>query len=91
MTQYERVLAVLDRSAVPLALHEIKDAILARFEQMDSEAGISARIRDIRHDLEGRKAGTVEAVRAPGRAWYRYFVARRPAAGNGQEGFSLKA
>lgn len=76
MTQYKRVLAVLEKASAPLALFEIKAAIMARFQRMDSEAGISARIRAIRHDLEGQQAGTVETARAPGKAWFRYRVAR---------------
>ncbi len=76
MTQYQRVLAVLEASTIPMALFEIKQAILARFEQVDSEAGISARIRDIRHDLESQNTGTIAAHRVPDKAWYRYRVQR---------------
>ena len=81
MTQYQRVLAVLEASSIPMALFEIKQAILARFEQLDSEAGISARIRDIRHELEAQNTGTIESVREPHKAWHRYKV-RRSQQGN---------
>lgn len=73
-SQYDRVLAVLKAAVQPMSLFEIKEAISARFERMDSEAGISARIRDIRHDLERSRAGTVCAVREQGKAWFRYRV-----------------
>lgn len=73
-SQYDRVLAVLKAAAQPLSLFEIRQAIMARFERMDSEAGISARIRDIRHDLEKAQAGTICARREQGKAWCRYSV-----------------
>jgi len=73
-SQYDRVLAVLKAAAKPLSLFEIREAITARFERMDSEAAISARIRDIRHDLERNQTGTICAVREQGKAWCRYRV-----------------
>jgi hypothetical protein len=59
MTQLSRVLGILETSSNPLALFEIKAAILERFRQLDSEGGISARIRNIRHLLKNDGAGTV--------------------------------
>ena len=70
-SQYARVLAVLESAANPLSLFEIKDAILARFKLTDSEAAISARIRDIRHNSV---TGTVNSLRQPGKSWFRYWV-----------------
>jgi len=47
-TQLGRVYLVLSEAMYWLQLHEIGDAILARFKQRDSHAGISARIRELR-------------------------------------------
>ncbi|WP_282347949.1 hypothetical protein [Pseudomonas sp. PS01301] len=76
MTQLSRVLEILETSSKPLALFEIKAAILERFRQLDSEAGISARIRNIRHRLENDGAGTVRAEKAENVSWYRYRLQR---------------
>lgn len=76
MTQYSRVLTILEAAGKPLALFEIKAAILERFRQMDSEAGISARIRNIRQRLEVEGVGTVMAEKAKGASWFRYCIKR---------------
>lgn len=81
-SQYSRVLEVLETAGKPLALFEIKEAILKRFKRLDSEAGISARIRDIRHALEVQAVGTVESFRETTAAWYRYRVKRNAAKSN---------
>lgn len=47
-TQLGRVYLVLRDASYWLQLHEIGDAILSRFGRMDSHAGISARIRELR-------------------------------------------
>lgn len=47
-SQIGRVYLVLSEATYWLQLHEIGEAILARFGQMDSHAGISARIRELR-------------------------------------------
>jgi hypothetical protein len=47
-TQLGRVYLVLSEVMYWLQLHEIGEAILARFKQRDSHAGISARIRELR-------------------------------------------
>ena len=47
-TQIGRVYLVMSDATYWMQLHEIGDAILARFGQMDSHAGISARIRELR-------------------------------------------
>lgn len=75
-SQKARVLAVLQASDVPLALFEIRDRIEAQFMQFDSDAAISARIRDIRHELEVESCGTVGRVQVPGRSWCRYQLVR---------------
>ncbi|WP_074829754.1 MULTISPECIES: hypothetical protein [Pseudomonas] len=74
MTQYARVLAVLEGAEKPLALFEINERIEARFNRKDSEAAISARIRDIRHDLELKNAGSVSSAKAKGAQWCRYWL-----------------
>lgn len=47
-SQLGRTYLVLRDADTWLQLHEIGEAILARFERMDSHAGISARIRQLR-------------------------------------------
>jgi len=47
-SQLGRTFMVLRDADYWLQLHEIGDAILARFNRMDSHAGISARIRELR-------------------------------------------
>lgn len=47
-SQLGRVYLVLRDADYWLQLHEIGDSILSRFQQMDSHAGISARIRELR-------------------------------------------
>lgn len=47
-SQLGRVYLVLRDADYWLQLHEIGDSILARFRRMDSHAGISARIRELR-------------------------------------------
>lgn len=47
-SQLGRVYLVLRDAGHWMQLHEIGDAILQRFERMDSHAGISARIRELR-------------------------------------------
>lgn len=74
MGQYERVQKVLTDTREPLALHQIRVAILHEFDKSDSEAAISARIRDIRHDLEHNETGTVWSERVDGKSYYRYRV-----------------
>ncbi len=78
MSQYQRVEAVLRDTEKPLALHEIHAAIRARFEVFDSEAAISARIREIRHDLESQGRGTVHSEPVSGKAYWRYRVLATP-------------
>lgn len=52
MTQYSRVKQVIESSDRPLTLHEIAKRIWSEFRKRDAETAISARIRDIRYDLE---------------------------------------
>lgn len=74
MSQYERVKLVLQETEKPLALHHIHAAIRERFSAFDSEAGISARIRDIRHDMERAGTGTVYTERVEGKSYLLYQV-----------------
>lgn len=52
MSQYKRVKAVLECANKPLALHEIGKISYQMHRVRDAETAISARIRDLRHDLE---------------------------------------
>ncbi len=74
MGQYARVEAVLRKTGKPLALHEIHDEILTRYGVLDSEAAISARIREIRQALEKSGGGTVHSVPVEGKAYLLYRV-----------------
>lgn len=78
MGQYDRVKEVLQRTERPLPLHSIHDEIRHHFGVLDSEAAISARIRDIRHDLEKSGEGTVYSERVPEKAYHRYRVIASP-------------
>ena len=51
-TQYDHVKAVLEKSGRALAIHQINARILSRFGIQHSDTAISARIREIRKDLE---------------------------------------
>lgn len=64
MSQYSRVLTILETADGPLALFEIAKRIKMRFRLVDSEAGISARIREIRKNLEFHNKKTIIGVRA---------------------------
>lgn len=74
MSQYARVEAVLRATSRPLALHQIHEAIRMRYGLLDSEAAISARIREIRHNLETSGGGTVVTEPVEGKAYLRYRV-----------------
>lgn len=74
MSQYARVKHVLERASRPLALHEIHEAIRLKYQAFDAETAISARIRDIRHDLE-REGKTIFSCRAGhGKAHHIYQI-----------------
>lgn len=74
MSQYTRVEAVLRETSKPLALHQIHEEIRLKYGVLDSEAAISARIREIRHALEQSGGGTVHSVPVDGKAYLRYQV-----------------
>lgn len=74
MSQYTRVEDVLRETSRPLALHQIHEAIRMKYGVLDSEAAISARIREIRHALEQSGGGTVHSVPVEGKAYLRYQV-----------------
>lgn len=74
MGQKARVKAVLEDARRPLALHEIGTAIYRRFRTRDAETAISARIRDLRHDLE-LEGATIHSERAgPGKCHHVYRI-----------------
>lgn len=50
--QYNHVKAVLESSSDALAIHEIGQEIWRRYQVRHADTAISARIRDIRNDLE---------------------------------------
>ena len=65
MTQLERVHAVM-LAGDWMALHEIQDAARSRFGVLDSEAAISARLRDLRakgHTIARRRRRKTSALR----------------------------
>lgn len=74
MSQYARVEEVLRTTVCPLALHQIHQAIRMRYGVLDSEAAISARIREIRQALEKCGGGTVISVPVEGKHYLRYRV-----------------
>jgi hypothetical protein len=52
MTQYAHVKAVLESATKALAIHDIGAEIWRRFRVRHADTAISARIREIRKDLE---------------------------------------
>lgn len=74
MSQYTRVEQVLRDTSKPLALHEVHEHIRLRFGVLDSEAAISARIREIRQALEASGGGSVHSEGVQGKAYLRYRV-----------------
>ncbi|HEX8590670.1 hypothetical protein [Pseudomonas sp.] len=77
MTQLTRVKSILEAADTALALFEIKDRIFQVFQRIDSEAAISARIRDLRQEMERVGSGTITGARAAGKAWQRYRINKR--------------
>lgn len=72
--QYDHVMRVLEGSRRPLAIHEIGARVRARFNVQHADTAISARIREIRRDLE-TKGRTVLSRRAgPGKAHHVYAI-----------------
>ena len=62
-TQYNHVMSVLESSDRALAVHEIGQEIWKRYQVRHADTAISARIREIRHDLE-REGKTILSHRA---------------------------
>lgn len=77
MTQRIRVKEILETADTALALFEIKERIFQVFRRIDSEAAISARIRDLRREMELLGSGTIIGARAAGKAWQRYQLNKR--------------
>lgn len=72
MSQYARVQKVLESTPAPLALHEIHEAIRIQFGVLDSEAAISARIREIRYAADVVGIWSIYTERVEGKAYLRY-------------------
>lgn len=79
--QIGRVYLVLRDADYWLQLHEIGDAILARFNRMDSHAAISARIRELRG-----LGQTIVSREVPGPGAARPHEYRMMAAWGGEDG-----
>ena len=76
-SQYIRVKKVLEQAERPLALFEIQARIKLIFKKMDSDAAISARIRDIRHDMQTKNEGTILGQKAgPEKSYYLYTMVK---------------
>lgn len=78
-TQYAHVKAILHSSRRALAIHETGDRIWRRFQVRHADTAISARIRELRKDLE-RDGLTVLSHRADKNKHHHvYFIAQAPA------------
>lgn len=75
MTQYARVKAVLEATKKPLALHEIGRISRRMHQVRDAETAISARIRDIRHDLESEGKTILSTPAARDKKYHKYWIA----------------
>lgn len=75
MTQQRRVKAVLEAASQPLTLHQIGEEIRQKFDSWDAETAISARIRDLRHDLESHGKTILSKRAGPGKHHHCYWIA----------------
>lgn len=76
MSQYQHVKRILEGSRKALAIHEIGARIFARFKVRHADTAISARIREIRRDLEV-EGKTITSRRAgPGKCHHVYAIER---------------
>mgnify|MGYP006189386605 CR=1 FL=1 len=73
MSQYSRVKTVLELADRPLALHHIGSISFKMHRVRDAETAISARIRDIRRDLEQR-GKTIVSSPAKGKRHHLYRI-----------------
>lgn len=73
-TQYAHVRYVLEHSRRALAIHEIGGRIWRRFEVRHADTAISARIRELRHDLETEGKTVVSRRAGPGKAHHVYSI-----------------
>ncbi|MGM0783872.1 MAG: hypothetical protein ACQEUM_07155 [Pseudomonadota bacterium] len=80
-SQLGRTYLVLRDANYWLQLHEIGDAILVRFNRMDSHAGISARIRELRG-----LGVTIVSREVPGKGSARPHEYKLMAAWGGEDG-----
>lgn len=82
MRQYDHVKAVLESATRALAIHEIGAEVRKRFRVRHADTAISARIREIRQDLERetrqqRVKKTILSWRAaPGKSHHVYCIGK---------------
>lgn len=72
--QYDHVKKVLERSRRPLAVHEIGNRIANVFKVRHADTAISARIREIRRDLETEGRTILSKRAAPDKAHHVYSI-----------------
>lgn len=75
-TQYQHVKAILEKSRRALAIHEIGARIFSRFGVRHADTAISARIREIRRDLENEGRTILSRRAGPGKAHHVYAIGR---------------
>lgn len=75
MTQYDHVLKVMERSTRALAIHQISAKIWTRFKVRHADTAISARIREIRKDLEKKGRTIISHRAAKDKAHHLYAIA----------------
>ncbi len=78
MTQYSRVKAILEEAEKPLTLHQIGKEVWKKFGLRDAETAISARVRDIRHDIHIDGKTILSERVSPKKQHHRYWIANLP-------------
>ena len=84
MSKYDHVKAVLESANRALAIHEISAEIWKRFQVRHADTAVSARIREIRQDLERETERqpimkTIVSWRAaPGKNHHVYCICKSP-------------
>lgn len=73
-TQYAHVLAILERSRRAVAIHEIGQRIFSRYRVRHADTAISARIREIRRDLETQGRTVISHRASPKKAHHVYAI-----------------
>lgn len=75
-TQYDHVKAILEGSRQALAIHDISKAIWQRFRVRHADTAISARIRELRHDLAVKGKTIVSHRAAPDKCHHVYAISK---------------